>query len=102
MNNKEGSFGVGAILLSFLLGTMVGAGLALLVTPQTGSETRRRIKDFADDITDKASNYIEQAKVKASSSIEKGKDILEAQKSAISAAIEAGKEAYDKEVHKHQ
>lgn len=102
MNNREGSFGVGAILLSFLLGTMVGAGLALLVAPQTGLETRRRIKDFAGDVTDKASDYIEQAKSKASSAVEKGKDILESQKSAVSAAIEAGKEAYEKEVHKHQ
>ncbi|MCX7913686.1 MAG: YtxH domain-containing protein [Thermodesulfovibrionales bacterium] len=101
MNNKEGSFGVGAILLSFLLGTMVGAGLALLVAPQSGIETRRKIKDFAGDVTDKASEYFEQAKVKATSSIDKGKEILESQKTAISAALEAGKEAYDREVHKH-
>lgn len=100
MHHQEGGFGVGAILLSFLLGSMVGAGLALLVAPQTGTETRRRIRDFAEDVSDKASEYIEQAKSKAASSIDKGKEVLEAQKSAVTAAFEAGKEAYEREVHK--
>ncbi len=100
MHHQESGFSVGAILLSFLLGSMVGAGLALLVAPQTGTETRRRIRDFADDITDKASDYIEQAKSKAASSIDKGKEVLEAKKSAVTAAFEAGKEAYEREVHK--
>lgn len=100
MHHQEGGFSVGAILLSFLLGSMVGAGLALLVAPQTGTETRRKIRDFAEDVTEKASDYAEQAKTKMSSSIDKGKDVLEAKKSAVTAAFEAGKEAYDREVHK--
>ncbi|MCX8030590.1 MAG: YtxH domain-containing protein [Thermodesulfovibrionales bacterium] len=100
MHHNEGGLNVGAILLSFLLGSIVGAGLALLVAPQTGTETRRRIKDFAEDVTDRAHGYMEQAKTKVSQSIDKGKEILEAQKSAVTAAFEAGKEAYEREVHK--
>ncbi len=100
MHHNEGGLNVGAILLSFLLGSMVGAGLALLVAPQTGTETRRRIRDFAEDVTDKASDYMEHAKTKMSSSIDKGKEVLESKKSAVTAAFEAGKEAYEREVHK--
>lgn len=100
MHHQEGGLNVGAILLSFLLGSMVGAGLALLVAPQTGTETRRRIRDFAEDATDKASDYMEHAKSKMSSSFEHGKEALEAKKSAVTAAFEAGKEAYEREVHK--
>lgn len=100
MHHNESGLNVGAILLSFLLGSMVGAGLALLVAPQTGTETRRRIRDFAEDVSDRAHDYVEQAKTKMTSSIDKGKEILESKKSAVTAAFEAGKEAYDKEVHK--
>lgn len=100
MQHHEGGFGVGAIVLSFLLGSMVGAGLALLVAPQTGIETRRKIRDFADDVSERAHEYMEHTKSKMSSSIEKGKEVLEAKKSAVAAALEAGKEAYEREVHK--
>ncbi len=100
MHHHEEGFGVGAILLSFLLGSMVGAGLALLVAPQTGVETRRKIRDLADDISDRAHEYMEHTKSKMSSSIDKGKEMLEAKKAAVTAAFEAGKEAYEKEIHK--
>ncbi len=100
MRHEEGGFSSGSILLSFLLGGMVGAGLALLMAPQSGQETRRRIKELADDVKGKSSEYVSHAKEKVSSSIEKGKDIIGEKKTAISAAIEAGKEAYEREVHK--
>lgn len=100
MHHQEGGFGVGAILISFLLGSMVGAGLALLVAPQTGLETRRKIRDFADDVSERAHEYMEHTKTKMSSSLDKGKEMLEAKKAAVTAAFEAGKEAYEKEVHK--
>lgn len=100
MQHREDGFGVGAILLSFFLGSIVGAGLALLVAPQTGSETRKRIRDFADDISERAHEYMEHAKGKISSSLDKGKEMLESKKAAVTAAFEAGKEAYEREVHK--
>ncbi len=79
---------------------MVGAGLALLLAPQSGQETRRRIKELAEDASDKTSDYYVHTKDKIRSSIEKGKDLLEGKKSAVAAAVEAGKEAYEREVHK--
>lgn len=100
MRHEEGGFSSGSILLSFLLGGMVGAGLALLMAPQSGQETRRRIKELAEDVKSKSSEYVSHTKERVASSIEKGKDIIEEKKTAISAAIEAGKEAYEREVHK--
>lgn len=100
MRHEEGGFSSGSVLLSFLLGGMVGAGLALLLAPQSGQETRRRIKEFAEDAKEKASEYAGYAKEKVVSTVDKGKSYFEEKKSAISAAIEAGKDAYDKEVHK--
>ncbi len=96
----EGGFSAGSVLLSFLLGGMVGAGVALLMAPQSGAETRRRIREMADEAKGKATDYVSHAKEMVSSTVEKGKGIYEERKSAITAAMEAGKEAYEKEVHK--
>ncbi len=100
MRHEEGGFSAGSVLLSFLLGGMVGAGLALLMAPQSGAETRKRIKEFTDDVREKATEYVGQTKEKVISTVEKGKHLVEEKKSALTAAFEAGKEAYEKEVHK--
>ncbi|MEW6116230.1 MAG: YtxH domain-containing protein [Nitrospirota bacterium] len=101
MRDEEG-FSSGSVLLSFLLGGMVGAGLALLLAPQSGPETRKKIREFADDVKEKTTDYMSQAKEKVTSTVEKGKDFFEEKKSVIAAAIDAGKEAYQREVHKPQ
>ena len=53
MREDEG-YGAGSIFLSFLLGGLVGAGFALLLAPQSGRETRQKIREFTDDVTEKA------------------------------------------------
>jgi len=87
----------GTVFLSFLLGGIVGAGLAMLLAPQSGSETRKRIREFADDIKEKAEDYVEHIKKGITSTVEEGKDFYEEKKSAIAAAVDAGKKAYEKE-----
>lgn len=100
MRHEDGGFSAGSVLLSFLLGGMVGAGLALLLAPQSGVETRRKIRELTEEVKEKASDYVEHAKEKVVSTVGKGKEVFEEKKSAIAAALEAGKEAYEKEVHK--
>ena len=100
MRHEGEGFSSGSILLSFLLGGMLGAGLALLLAPQSGEETRRRIRELAEDAKEKALDYVSHTREKVVSAVEKGKGVIEEKKSAISAAFEAGKEAYEKELHK--
>lgn len=100
MGHEQGGFSSGSIVLSFLLGGMVGAGLALLLAPQSGQETRKKIKELAEDVKEKAYEYTGTAKERVKSTVEKGKEFFEEKKAAIASAIEAGKEAYEKEVHK--
>lgn len=83
--------------LSFLLGGMVGAGIALLLTPQSGSKTRQQIREAARDFTDKAGTYYEQAKETADAAVSKGKDLVHEKKPLIDAAIDAGRQAYEEE-----
>lgn len=57
-NERCGLMGVG---LSFMAGCVVGGTAALLYAPQSGTRTRRRIADFAEDVRDKAGDVTDQA-----------------------------------------
>jgi gas vesicle protein len=99
MREEEGC-GTGNLILSFLLGGIVGAGMALLFAPKSGHETRQNIRNFAEDVREKAKDYVDDVKDKVTTKIEKGKGLYEEKKSILTSAIEAGKEAYDKEKEK--
>jgi gas vesicle protein len=98
---KEEGYSAGSVLLSFLLGGVVGAGLALLFAPQSGLETRQKIKDLTDDVKDKTTEYVKQAREKAASVVDDGKGYYDEKKSILKSAVEAGKEAYEKEREKY-
>jgi gas vesicle protein len=107
--------GTCTVMMSFLLGGLAGAAVALLMAPQSGEETRRRLGEFRDDVKDRADEYLHEAREKVDDAIERGKDMAhdarekvddtvergkeyyEEKKSVIASAIEAGKQAYKKE-----
>jgi gas vesicle protein len=98
---SEEGYGSGSLLLSFLLGGVVGAGLALLLAPQSGAETRRKIRELADDVKDRTDDYVRQTKDKVMSAVDDGRGYYEEKRSLIKSAIDAGKEAYEKEKEKY-
>lgn len=94
---EECGYSTGSVFMSFLLGGLVGAGFALLLAPQSGRETRQKIRELTDDVKEKAVGYAGDVKEKITGGIDKGKELYEEKKSMISTAIEAGKEAYEHE-----
>jgi gas vesicle protein len=70
-------------LTAFLLGAIVGAGVALLLAPASGEETRRKLGDSArklgDDLDDKVKSAREEIKHRAGD---------------LKSAVGAGREAY--------
>lgn len=80
----------GSILVPFLVGGLVGAGMALLFAPKSGKDLRRDIKDIASNTRDKVVTTFEQSK-----------ELYEGSKAAVKNAIEAGKIAYTEEKEKH-
>ena len=62
--NEENKSGI--ILISVLIGGIIGAGAALLLAPQTGKKTRKQIIEAADDARDYASDYAKKLKQKVS------------------------------------
>ncbi len=94
---KESGCSMGGIFFSIVRGGFAGAGIALLLAPRSGRETKQKIKELTEDVKEKAMGYIADAKDKISGSIDKGKKFYEEKKSVISTAIEAGKETYERE-----
>jgi gas vesicle protein len=80
-----------SILMPFLAGGVVGAGLALLLAPKPGKEVREDIKRFATSTRDRVSL-----------AIDKGKELYDEGRTAVAGAIEAGKTAFIQEKEKWQ
>lgn len=46
---RRRGYSAGSTLLAFFLGGLVGAGVALLLAPKSGPETRKIIKEYAGE-----------------------------------------------------
>ena len=79
-----------SVIVPFLVGGLVGAGIALLLAPKSGREMRADIKDLALKTKDNVA-----------ATIQKGRELYDESTSAISGAIEAGKTAYVEEKQRH-
>lgn len=52
----------GETILVFLLGGAIGACLGLLFAPQSGKETRKKVKILFDDLGEKTGELIEEGR----------------------------------------
>lgn len=87
LNVKNGR----SMLVSFLVGGVIGAGAALLLAPKSGKDLRKDINDMATDTRDKIATTVEM-----------GKELYIDSTTAVKNAIEAGKVAYVSEMEKHR
>lgn len=97
MAHDDSGVSTGTVVVSFLAGAALGAGLALLYAPKSGRETREQIADLADDAVDKIKEYAKEAQAKIVTAYEEGQETLREKKSILTSAIEAGREAMQKE-----
>ncbi len=59
MSDNQGNNGM---LTGFLVGSIVGAGLALLMAPRSGNETRRILGQAATGLKDNAGSMVHDAR----------------------------------------
>jgi gas vesicle protein len=90
MSDDRCCSGSGGILLAFLAGGLVGAGLAMLYAPVAGSEARERIGGLAGDLRKKTDEWSSDVKKKV-------EGFIDEERSVIKAAYDAGREAMTKE-----
>jgi len=90
MNDDRCCSSSGGILLAFLAGGLVGAGLALLYAPVSGREARERIGGLAGDLRKKSEEWTGEVKQKV-------EGFIDEERSVIKAAYDAGREAMARE-----
>ena len=57
-------------IFTFLTGAAIGAGLALLFAPQSGEETRKKIKEMGEKVADEVKENYEKLHKEAQKAIE--------------------------------
>jgi gas vesicle protein len=92
---ENGSKGACSVISSFFLGGLIGAGVALLVAPKAGRETREQIKDLTGSVKGKADDYYGQVKEAIACTLENTKGLIEEKKQLISDAVQAGFAMYE-------
>lgn len=91
-----------------LLGSMVGAGVALLVAPQTGDKTRKQIakygkkagnraQDFVGEIAESLDDTLHEILDYSGDQIERGKKLTDRARSEILEVLDAGKKYLEDE-----
>ena len=93
MGNEKSCSGM-CCVLSFLIGTMVGGGIALLAAPESGKRTRGQLKRMADDAKEKAEDYYDEMKDKATEAPEKAQDYYQEAKRTVESTVDAAKKTF--------
>lgn len=86
---RGGGGGVGA----FLIGALLGAGAALLLTPRTGVETQAELKSQARKLRGAAEERLRDAQSALGDRVETVRDAAEERIGAVREAVDAGREA---------
>jgi gas vesicle protein len=90
----------GGKFLFLILGAAIGAVTALLFAPQSGEETRNKIRTRAREGADSVAAQTKTVKERTSEYLERGKEVVQHQRDSLNAALEAGKKAYREEKEK--
>ena len=106
MSDDRGANASG-IILSFLLGGLTGAALAILYAPRSGRETRELLGEKIREGADRGRELRDQAVAKgrevmddAAEYVDRKRETIEKRKERLAAAIEAGRQAYRDEKEK--
>ena len=86
---RDGNSGTGA----FLLGAVVGAGLALLFAPRSGKETQERLKVRARALRDVAQERVRAAQEELEERLGRAGEQVREQIESVRGAVDAGRQA---------
>ncbi len=98
--SDERDSGTSSVLLSFLLGGLTGAALALLYAPRSGRETREFLGEKLREGAERGRDLRDQATAKGREFLDDAADYIERRKERVTAAVDAGRQAYREEREK--
>src|SRR5207247_9615636 len=76
--HQDNDYSVGTA--AFLAGALIGAGVALLLAPQSGAETRGMLRGYAGRAKDELKQRGQQVKSTLDKAMERGKEAFESGK----------------------
>ena len=82
--------GGGGFMMGLLTGTVLGAGLGMLLAPKAGTELRGQLGEQARNIGNKATDQYRRASEAASGWAERGRDLVGQARDAINRGAEEG------------
>jgi len=89
--DQDNDYSVGTA--AFLAGALIGAGVALLLAPQSGAETRGMLRDYAGRAKDELRERGKEAKATLDNALERGKQAFESVKEQGKDFYGSGREA---------
>lgn len=93
---NEKSCSMTCCMLSFLIGAMVGGGIALLTAPKSGKKTRVQLRRMARDAKEKTEDYYDEMKEKVAEATEKVQDYYQEAKRTVESSVDAAKKTFQK------
>jgi gas vesicle protein len=90
-------------MVMLLTGGLIGAGIALLLAPQTGKKTRKylsccaekvggKANEAANDLVETLSDFVDTAATRAAEIFEQGAELTQESKKTLLAALDKGQE----------
>jgi len=94
MSNDRGAM---SLVVAFAVGGIVGAGLAMFLSPSSGREMRELFLDELDDFGDKVKDGYDYAKDNVEDGVGKVKEFVGDKTDIIKDAVDAGKNVLKRE-----
>ena len=87
----DNSGDLGSFLAGFVIGGLIGAGVALIMAPASGEETRAAIADKSIELRDRAAETASDVQSRAGELASQTAQTYDEQVKRVQAAVDAGK-----------